>query len=66
MRALRCHCRHHMEVEDDETLFAFVRDHLIRVEVIGHEGPFGAEPSEKYSRGPRRPQDLIRKQKDSE
>jgi hypothetical protein len=32
-----------MEAEEDETLFAFVRDHLKRVEVIGHERPFGAE-----------------------
>jgi hypothetical protein len=52
-----------MEAEDDETLFAFFRDHLIRVEVIGHERPFGAGPSEKDSRGPRRPQHLIKKQK---
>ena len=30
MRALLCHCRHHLEAQDDEELFAFVRDHLIQ------------------------------------
>ena len=30
MRALLCHCRHHLEAEDDEALLASVRDHLIR------------------------------------
>lgn len=29
MRALLCHCRHHLEAEDDEALRASVRDHLI-------------------------------------
>jgi len=28
--ALLCHCRHHLEAEDDEELFGVVRDHLIR------------------------------------
>jgi hypothetical protein len=28
--ALLCHCRHHLEAEDDEALFAFVRDHLVK------------------------------------
>ena len=30
MRALLCHCRHHLEAEDDEALFEQVRRHLIR------------------------------------
>jgi len=30
MRALLCHCRHHFEAEDDETLLGLVREHLIR------------------------------------
>ena len=30
MRALLCHCRHHLEAEDDEALFGVVRDHLIQ------------------------------------
>ena len=30
MRALLCHCRHHLEAGDDEALLASVRDHLIR------------------------------------
>jgi hypothetical protein len=30
MRALLCHCRHHLEAADDEALFDVVRDHLIR------------------------------------
>jgi hypothetical protein len=30
MRALLCHCRHHLEAEDDEALLGVVRDHLIR------------------------------------
>jgi hypothetical protein len=30
MRALLCHCRHHLEAEDDEALLGLVRDHLIR------------------------------------
>ena len=30
MRALLCHCRPHLEAQDDEELFAFVRDHLIQ------------------------------------
>jgi hypothetical protein len=30
VRALLCHCRHHLEAEDDGALFAFVRDHLIQ------------------------------------
>jgi hypothetical protein len=31
VRALLCHyCRHHLEAEDDEALFGFVRDHLIQ------------------------------------
>jgi hypothetical protein len=29
VRAVRCQCRHHLEAEDNEALFAFVRDHLI-------------------------------------
>ena len=29
MRALRCHCRHQLEAEDDEGLFGYIRDHLI-------------------------------------
>jgi hypothetical protein len=30
MRALLCHCRHHLEAEDDEALLGVVRDHLIQ------------------------------------
>jgi hypothetical protein len=30
MRALLCHCRRHLEAEDDDALFGVVRDHLIR------------------------------------
>ena len=30
MRALLCHCRHHLEAQDDEELLGFVRDHLIQ------------------------------------
>ena len=30
MRALLCHCRRHLEAQDDEELFGFVRDHLIQ------------------------------------
>ena len=30
MRALLGHCRHHLEAQDDEELFGFVRDHLIQ------------------------------------
>jgi hypothetical protein len=30
MRALLCHCRLHLEAEDDETLLGLVREHLIR------------------------------------
>jgi hypothetical protein len=30
VRALLCHCRHHLEAEDDETLLGLVREHLIR------------------------------------
>ena len=30
MRALPCHCRRHLEAEDDEALFAAVRDHIMR------------------------------------
>jgi hypothetical protein len=30
MRALLCHCRHHLEAQDDEALFGVVRDHLTR------------------------------------
>jgi len=29
MRALLCHCHHHLEAEDDEALCAGVREHLI-------------------------------------
>ena len=29
MRALLCHCHHHLEAEDDEALFAVVREHLL-------------------------------------
>ena len=29
MRALLCHCRQHLEAEDDEALCAVVREHLI-------------------------------------
>jgi hypothetical protein len=28
--ALLCHCRHHLEAEDDETLLGLVRERLIR------------------------------------
>jgi len=28
--ALLCHCRRHLEAEDDEALFAAVRDHIMR------------------------------------
>ncbi len=30
MCALLCHCRHHLEAEDDEALLGVVRDHLIQ------------------------------------
>ena len=30
MRALLCHCGHHLEAEDDEALLGFVRDHLVQ------------------------------------
>ena len=30
MRALLCHCHRHLEAQDDEALFGFVRDHLIQ------------------------------------
>ena len=30
MRALLCHCRQHLEAEDDDALYGVVRDHLIR------------------------------------
>jgi len=30
MRALLCFCRRHLEAEDDEALFAAVRDHILR------------------------------------
>jgi hypothetical protein len=30
MRALLCHCRRHLEGEDDEALLALVWEHLIR------------------------------------
>jgi hypothetical protein len=30
MRALLCHCRRHLEAEDDEALFGVVRNHLLR------------------------------------
>ncbi len=30
MRALLCHCRHHLEAEDHEALLGVGRDHLIR------------------------------------
>jgi hypothetical protein len=29
MRALLCHCHHHLEAEDDETLCVVVREHLL-------------------------------------
>ena len=29
MRALLCHCHHHLEAEDDDALCAMVREHLI-------------------------------------
>jgi hypothetical protein len=29
MRALLCHCRQHLEAEDDDALCAVVREHLI-------------------------------------
>jgi hypothetical protein len=29
MRALLCHCYHHLEAEDDEALCAVVREHLL-------------------------------------
>ena len=29
MRALLCHCRHHLEAADHEALLGLVRDHLI-------------------------------------
>jgi hypothetical protein len=29
MRALLCHCHHHLEAEDDDALCAVVREHLI-------------------------------------
>jgi hypothetical protein len=30
MRALLCHCRRHLEAEDDEALLGVVRNHLLR------------------------------------
>ncbi len=30
MRALLCHCRHHLEAEDDEALLGVGRNHLRR------------------------------------
>jgi hypothetical protein len=30
MRALLCHCRRHLEAQDDEALLGVVRDHLER------------------------------------
>ena len=30
MRALLCHCRCHLEADDDEDLFGVVRNHLLR------------------------------------
>jgi hypothetical protein len=30
MGALLCHCRRHLEAQDDEELFGFVRDYLIQ------------------------------------
>jgi len=30
MRALLCHCHHHLEAEDDDALCAVVREHLIQ------------------------------------
>jgi hypothetical protein len=29
MRALLCHCHHHLEAEDDDALCDVVREHLI-------------------------------------
>jgi hypothetical protein len=29
MRALLCHCHHHLEAEDDDALCAVVREHLM-------------------------------------
>ena len=29
MRALLCHCHHHLEAEDDDALRAAVREHLL-------------------------------------
>jgi hypothetical protein len=29
MRALLCHCHHHLEAEDDDALCTVVREHLI-------------------------------------
>jgi hypothetical protein len=29
MRALLCHCHHHLEAEDDDALCVVVREHLI-------------------------------------
>ena len=29
MRALLCHCNHHLEAEDDEALCVIVREHLL-------------------------------------
>ena len=29
MRALLCHCHHHLEAEDDDALCGVVREHLI-------------------------------------
>ena len=29
MRALLCHCHHHLEAEDDEALCVVVREHLL-------------------------------------
>jgi hypothetical protein len=30
MRALLCHCRRHLEAEDDKALFGVIKDHLIQ------------------------------------
>ena len=30
MRALLCHCRHHLQAEDDEALLGVVRNHLMQ------------------------------------
>jgi hypothetical protein len=30
MRALLCHCRRHLEADDDQALLGVIRDHLIQ------------------------------------